>query len=61
MTFSRPREANVAAASSMNGSVCLAPNATTKRPGARASNSARTASTWAWVRSVSGDTPPMAR
>ena len=29
MTWSTPRAANVAAASSMNGSVCLAPNATT--------------------------------
>ena len=49
------------AASSMRGSVCLAPNATTKRPGARRSSAARTASTCAAVRSASGETPPMAR
>ncbi len=59
-TSSTPSTANSAIPSSMVGWTYLVPRRTTKRPGRAASSAAARPATWATVRVVSGDVPPMA-
>ncbi len=59
-TRSTPASSRSATASSMLGEVCLAPYRTRYSPGATASRTAASPSTWVRVRSASGDVPPMA-
>ena len=59
-TRSTPVSSRSATASSMLGEVCLAPYRTRYSPGATASRTAASPSTWVRVRSASGEVPPMA-
>ena len=59
-TRSTPAWTSSAIPSSIVGEVCLAPYRTMYSPGATASSTPATPSTWARVRSASGEVPPMA-
>ena len=59
-TRSTPSSARAATASSMVGDTYLVPSRTTNRPGSVASSRSATPWTWARVRPVRGDVPPMA-